>query len=233
MSSLTNFHVGAPGASSYDWAVCCGGVTGLDNECSGNYYTVLALSGTDNAHAATTVNGAYTTEVCLSVPSGPINCSYATTCPDDWACLATISGSRNAQITDCVTDPYEKKVCCSDAEAVDCPDPDWVPWSNPAGDVDCDGFPSSVTVGVRGAESDIGTDPSVHCDNGTGLPDWPPDWDDSQTVNLLDLLPFKPHFNATYPDLLYEERYDLNTDDAVNLIDLLPFKPFFNVSCTP
>jgi hypothetical protein len=53
-------------------------------------------------------------------------------------------------------------------------------------------------------------------------------------VNLPDLLPFKPRFNATDPlDPKYHPRYDLNVDGGINLLDLLPFKPFFNVSCTP
>jgi hypothetical protein len=238
MSSLANAKAGTPGGSSYTNVVCCGDVTGLGTSCSGTYDTVLALSDTDNAHVATTAGGAYTTEVCLSVPSGPIDCTHAATCPDGYACLATISGTTNAHVADCVTDPYATKVCCSDAAPVDCPDPGSVPWNTPAGDADCDGFPSTVAVGMYGAEADIGTDPNDGCANTTDPNDeaddrWPPDWDDTQRVNLLDLLPFKPHFNATYPDPLYEVRYDLNTDNAINLLDMLPFKPFFNLSCTP
>jgi hypothetical protein len=108
----------------------------------------------------------------------------------------------------------------------------------PTGDADCDGFPSTVTVGNTGAETSIGTDPADACPDTSDPNDeaddkWPPDWDDTQTVNLMDLLPFKPHFNTTYPDPLYDVRYDLNTDNAINLMDLLPFKPFFNLSCTP
>jgi hypothetical protein len=105
------------------------------------------------------------------------------------------------------------------------------PWWVPPGDGDCDGF-STTDEGV------IGTDPADACANTPDPNDeaddrWPPDWDDTQTVNLLDVVPFKPHFNATYPDPLYEVRYDLNTDNAINLLDMVPFKPFFNVSCTP
>jgi hypothetical protein len=112
-----------------------------------------------------------------------------------------------------------------------CPDTP-TPWLTPFGDGDCDGFTDTD-------EDALGTDPAVRCAS-TPDPDdedpdpWPPDWDDSQTVNLLDLLPFKPHFGATDPlDPKYDPRFDLNIDNAINLLDLLPFKPFFNLSCTP
>jgi hypothetical protein len=79
-------------------------------------------------------------------------------------------------------------------------------------------------------ELSVGTDPLLAC----GPTAWPPDFDDNQTVNLLDMLPFKPHFGATNPsDPKYDPRYDLNTDGAINLLDLLPFKPVFRLSCTP
>ena len=83
----------------------------------------------------------------------------------------------------------------------------------------------------------MGTLPLVACPADDILnnedPDaWPPDFDDSQTVNLLDLLPFKQHYGATDPtDPLYDPRYDLNTNGAVNLLDLLPFKVFYGLSC--
>jgi hypothetical protein len=83
-------------------------------------------------------------------------------------------------------------------------------------------------------EGVIGTDPNVACADGAGLPDWPPDFDDSQTANLLDLLPFKSHYKATEPsDPLYDPRYDLNLDEVIDLPDLLPLKLFINLSCTP
>jgi hypothetical protein len=73
----------------------------------------------------------------------------------------------------------------------------------------------------------IGTLPLVACGGNA----WPPDWDDSQTVNLVDLLPFKRHFRTTDPsDPLYNARFDLNTDGAINLLDVLVFGPFFPLS---
>ncbi|GAG43963.1 unnamed protein product, partial [marine sediment metagenome] len=119
----------------------------------------------------------------------------------------------------------------------DCPNPDAWPWQVPANDPDCDGFPSTVPVGIRGAETTIGTDPLDPCADTPDPNDeaddrWPPDWDDSQTVDLLDVLSFKPHYGATDPsDPKYDARYDLNTDGAINILDLLPFKPFFRLTC--
>jgi hypothetical protein len=99
-------------------------------------------------------------------------------------------------------------------------------------DSDGDGFSDSV-------EAFTGTVPSVACaatsDKDDEDPDaWPPDWDDNQTTDIVDLLPFKPHLGVIDPsDPLYDARFDLNMDGAINILDLLPFKPFFNVSCGP
>jgi hypothetical protein len=97
-------------------------------------------------------------------------------------------------------------------------------------DSDSDGFSD-------GKEVFIGTLPLDPCPDTLTFNDedpdpWPPDWDDSQSVDLMDLLPFKPHYGAADPsDPLYEPRYDLNMDGAIHMFDLLPFKPFFNLSC--
>ena len=98
-------------------------------------------------------------------------------------------------------------------------------------DSDSDGF-------TNGEEAVIGTLPLDPCPDTLTFNDedpdpWPPDWDDSQSVDLMDLLPFKPHYGATDPsDPEYQSRYDLNMDGAIHIFDLLPFKPFFNLSCS-
>jgi len=114
MSSTSNAHAGTPaGATGYTYRVCCDGVDGLGAACGGVHDTVLALSGTNNAHVATTVGGSYTAEVCLSVTTGTVACTYDTICATSYECLATISGTTNAHVADCDgTDPYATKVCC-------------------------------------------------------------------------------------------------------------------------
>jgi hypothetical protein len=245
MSSPANAHAATPGGSSYVNKVCCGDVQGLGTNCAATPSgVVLSLSGTDNGHVAS--DGSYGTEVCLSGNGDDATAAvaYGASCDVDYACLATISGSTNAHVADCDgSDDYATKVCglvtgdnCpttpnpgqenADGDkwgdaCENCPSVATV-WWVPVGDGDCDGFTDTE-------EGTIGTDPTDAC----GTTCWPPDWDDNKTVNLMDLLPFKPHFNKTFPDPLYDVRYDLNLDNSNNLLDLLPFKPFFNLSCTP
>jgi hypothetical protein len=39
----------------------------------------------------------------------------------------------------------------------------------------------------------------VACDDGTGLPDWPPDFDDNQVINILDVsMTLPPYFGSTF-----------------------------------
>jgi hypothetical protein len=97
-------------------------------------------------------------------------------------------------------------------------------------DTDGDGFTDAI-------ENYIGTDPNLAC----GPSAWPPDFDDNQTVNLLDVLEFKPHYGSSVqnPDpngdgiIDYDPRYDLNADGSIDLLDLLPLKPSFKTSCAP
>ena len=89
------------------------------------------------------------------------------------------------------------------------------------GDTDCDAF-------TDGAEELIGTDPNVGCDDGLGLPDWPPDFDDNKTVNVLDVFAVKPVFGAT------SARHDLDASGGnVDIVDVFKIKPAFSTVCTP
>ena len=98
------------------------------------------------------------------------------------------------------------------------------------GDGDYDGF-------ADGIELFVGTDAVDACAATPAADDepvdpWPPDFNDSQHVNLLDILPLKPHFGATDPtDPLYDPRFDLAPDGRINLVDVLKIKPFFGTSC--
>jgi hypothetical protein len=124
MSSPANAHAGTPSGSAYDYRVCCTEVSGLGTDCGTTpHAVVLRLSGTDNAHVASDIG--YATEVCLSGgDDATVDCTYPVggSCPTDYACLATISGSTNAHVADCdgVGD-YATKVCCL-VTADNCPD---------------------------------------------------------------------------------------------------------------
>jgi hypothetical protein len=91
-------------------------------------------------------------------------------------------------------------------------------------DTDADGFGDAV-------EATVGTDQSAACTTSPGHDAWPPDFDRNTSVDLLDLLVFKPHFNADLGEPDYELRVDLNADGSNNLLDLLPLKPNFNRGC--
>ncbi|MCH7999872.1 MAG: right-handed parallel beta-helix repeat-containing protein, partial [Chloroflexi bacterium] len=110
-------------------------------------------------------------------------------------------------------------------------------WVTPPGDADCDGFPSSVGVSGKGAETDIGTDPNVRCaaDNvagNEGLPDaWPFDFNDNQRADLGDVLGYIPVFNSFDPNPPYDARYDLIRSGGITLADVLSYIPVFNTLC--
>jgi hypothetical protein len=80
-------------------------------------------------------------------------------------------------------------------------------------DTDGDGFSD-------GKELYIGTDELDNCPDVVGADDaLPSDVDINQSVNVLDILLYKPKLSPPY-----DPRYDLNADKAVNVLDILLFK---------
>ena len=113
MQALTNSHAELSSQGNYNYYVCCSGLSGLGNSCSGNYDTALKLSGTTNAHVEKKTQLNYSNSACLSIENGAVTCDYSTACSDlgsVYACLASISGDTNAHIGDC--NAYSTKVCC-------------------------------------------------------------------------------------------------------------------------
>jgi hypothetical protein len=109
-------------------------------------------------------------------------------------------------------------------------------WNNPIGDGDCDGFPNDSSIGGRGHEAFIGTDPMDRCPDNTSDNAWPPDLNNNGWVNLSDVIQFGPVFNTVGPSPPYNPRFDLNAapqpNGAVNLSDVIALGPFFNKACT-
>jgi YVTN family beta-propeller protein len=100
-------------------------------------------------------------------------------------------------------------------------------WTVPPGDPDCDGFSTSN-------ETTIGTFSFVPCDGTTTANDesydaWPPDFDDSKSVNITDVLALKPVFGTGVPPA--SARLDIQPGNGINIGDVLAMKPFFNMSC--
>jgi len=88
-------------------------------------------------------------------------------------------------------------------------------------DSDNDGFIDAI-------EQYIGTDPLDACPDDKNDPAWPPDINNDRSVDILDVLMYKPKL-APAP---YDKRYDLNTDGSVNILDVLLFKQYLWKSCT-
>jgi len=103
------------------------------------------------------------------------------------------------------------------------------PWPPPPSDDDCDGFQTSV-------EQFVGTQPLRACSadsaaNNELLDAWPPDLNDDQSVNIIDLGEMRGVFGSTSGDGAYTSRHDLTADGAINVVDIGTVRPFFGVSC--
>jgi hypothetical protein len=79
----------------------------------------------------------------------------------------------------------------------------------------------------------LGTDPARPCAltptaNDEPEPDaWPPDFNDSQSVSVTDVLAMKPVFGTS------SARHDLNASGSVGVTDVLFLKPYFGSTCVP
>jgi len=224
MSNTANASAGTPaGAPSYTYRVCCA-ADGLGTSCSGTYDTVLAMSGTGNAHVATAVGGAYTTEVCLSASAGTVNCTYGTSCGTGYACLATISGTTNtnAHVADCDgTDDYATKVCC-EASALDC---------SSGVDTDVDGFNNNV-------ECYLLTDPGDKCPDVLYTDDaWPLDTNMDTYITVAgDVAAYTGRLGSTGGPPAsgnWRQRLDLNMDNFLTVAgDVAKFTGKLGSHCT-
>jgi hypothetical protein len=126
MSNLTNAHSEFANQSDYSYKVCCKENLGnsLDNNCSGsNKFTILHLSNYTNAHAEISTETDYLYDVCLNsnYTLSNLTCSYLSSCDNNGTCVASISGTTNAHVADCTTDPYSTKICCQFGPTVNTP----------------------------------------------------------------------------------------------------------------
>jgi hypothetical protein len=76
----------------------------------------------------------------------------------------------------------------------------------------------------------LGTDPDDACGFVSGDPttsdSWPPDLQESDLIDILDVLAYKPFFNGP------STRHDLQPNGVVDILDVLALKPYFNKNCT-
>lgn len=115
MSDTTNAHAEMPDQTNYSNLVCCTGVVGLGNECSGTYDTVFHLSAPTNAHVEANNKSNYTeNNACISITSGTVVVGYTgTDCSgyDTTVASAEVTAGTNGHVGD--ADAYSKKVCAS------------------------------------------------------------------------------------------------------------------------
>lgn len=111
MSGTSNAHAELPSQSLYTQLVCCTGVTGLGNSCTGTFATALKLSGVTNAHIQQT--GSYAQSACISVPSGgSVSVGYqSTNCTGFDTTLGSMTGTTNAHVGDGTA--YTTKICAT------------------------------------------------------------------------------------------------------------------------
>jgi len=117
LSSTSNAHAALPGASSYTNAVYCGGVSGISNQCSGNYKIFAKLSGATNAHvrAASETDYPGGNNACLSNSNSRANIEIAyqdNNCNGFDTTIASLAKfPTNSHIGE--ANAYPKKICAS------------------------------------------------------------------------------------------------------------------------
>ena len=118
----------------------------------------------------------------------------------------------------------------------DCPTPGLTPWTNPPGDIDCDGYSSAD-------EGTITTDPNDDCADDPTDDAWPSDFDMNTFINLGDVFNVLPPYFGSSPGLPdtngdtipdWSVRRDLQPNGFINLGDVfMVLPPYFGWNCTP
>ena len=135
LSSTTNAHAGLPG-SGYPYSVCCSGVSGLGNSCSGNSQILAKLSGSGLGNSHVRINSLpdYSPgeNACISLPTnGIISIGYQlNNCNGFDTIIASMSKTdTNAHIGD--ADAYSNKICASASMPVNTSSGSYSNFSNP------------------------------------------------------------------------------------------------------
>lgn len=114
LSGASNAHSELPSQSTAAYAnsvMCCGGVTGLANTCTGTNATVAKLTANTNSHVEQNTQANYGTNACLSVPGGgTVAVVYqASNCTGQDTTLGSMTAATNAHAGD--TTAYATKIC--------------------------------------------------------------------------------------------------------------------------
>ncbi len=113
MADTDNAHGELPGESSYPYLVCCTGVAGMGNSCSGTHETLLKLSSPTNAHGELSTESNYSENACISVPAGgSVTVGYQTTnCNGYDTTVGSLNDTTNAHLGD--ANAYAMKICAT------------------------------------------------------------------------------------------------------------------------
>ncbi len=117
LSGTANAHAQLPSVGTYVNRVCCGGVAGISNACSGIYATALQLSSSTNAHVQQ--SGAYVNNACISVPAGgSVSVGYAADCIASGydTALASMNKTTNSHVGN--PGVYSTNICVTSAAPV-------------------------------------------------------------------------------------------------------------------
>lgn len=120
VSNTTNAHAQLPSVATYPYVICC-----RDNDLDSTVGTaasgtaLFGLEQTTNSHVEKPNSTHYSNIVYISA----VNLTFDTVCyfvdtngdcsSTANTCVATYSNYTNAHISDCVTAPYERTLCCS------------------------------------------------------------------------------------------------------------------------
>jgi len=117
MSASTNAHVELPSQSTASYAsnvICCSGVSGLGNSCSGTFAVVAKLAATTNSHIQQNTQTGYANNACISISAGTVSIGYqSSNCTGFDTTLASMPAVTNSHIGG--PSDYTNKICASAA----------------------------------------------------------------------------------------------------------------------
>ncbi len=121
ISNLSNGHAEINTLTDYPYRICCSSSETLSTSCASPDARLISLSSTTDAHAERYNQTNYSIQICLSSLQNTVSCSFVNSSGSGLSictsagfntCVATLSGYTNAHSADCITNPYDLKVCC-------------------------------------------------------------------------------------------------------------------------
>ncbi|MFN6992535.1 MAG: hypothetical protein ACK4MM_07445 [Fervidobacterium sp.] len=113
ISDLTDAHAELNTQNNYQYKVCCkatGTTLSVSNEISGG---IIGLSYPTDAHAEIGNQMNYGYHLKLNPGTGYMRCDFLNSCDGYETCIVSLSGFTDAHVGDCVTNPYQTKICCN------------------------------------------------------------------------------------------------------------------------